>query len=1268
MQEELIEALDQDGNILPEVVSRKEAHRRGIWHRTVSIVVLNSLGEILLEKRSLHKDLFPGLYDIPGGHLKPGQNPAQAACDELREEAGLIRDANSLEPITDEDAIIERVVLPDKAIINLERKTAYLIEISDAEEDAILCRSAEWSRLSAGELEMRGPEGEVSHVEFWSWESLQQSLRARYQRLLASGAESVLSDDRVRALIIKRILLRRNGRRRAFWEANKKLLGGDDSTQIEDQKLFDSFLDSPSSPAAKEDVEAIFELGAGQVAGAYRIGSFRLRVAGDQYWGAKLRDPATRYVDNILTAIAYGRDAQTTERLLNIAPALRSFVSQLLDLPLEDGRRFRDGFGNLIDIAAARKAALLWLERHTGDFLPREALANPTRSVAQECLRSGQTLLARWQAKSADSGVARFKALMLIGLGASAVDFNNPQFQQRLVLENGPGPWILQFIKERSPEDFCSELGGDRFLEEFFDEFLSGDRPVTLAFLPGGSAQAYISLAIAQEMLRQNPSLKVLFIPKSGASSNDTTFDDAQAALRAEAHAVLSALAEYAKEQRFIVVPDGPAGHGLDPARLPSRTAESLASATVIFAEGQAYAEIRGWKKPTYIAFRINGRVAETIHGVSQDRGACGFVRLTPGVDHFEGFEAAALREITDSASSTTIRAAEQTTSEYVKAVLGQNFSLIVNDLFHGDQHDACRQLRAEARRLKKTFAEILMGNASKAPERPSAKDYYERRPYPVFACGGGGGFNGVTVKALRMLGLPTVAGVPSTDDGGSTGELQRWLRQSRGFVFGVGDMAAILQDCLDNNGKQAILAYRFDHEPDDLARAVLERIVSEVSHPTYPDSPVGAASDFLSFVCDQLNLARIIDRSFRSGAEIQPLPVKGASIRNLNLIAAYELCGCLGEKATSTNEARLEALYILEKSLGIEPKLMVLPVTYDECVLYLEYVDRVPPGLAKAFQVPRDALQGDRRRLFGQRFIDKLPQDGQRRTAGVAASIRATTARPRANPEYLARLRDAELFIMGAGSLVSSQLAQLAVDGVAEVLLSRQDIRRILIINHVKMDETRGMTLRDHIKLIETVATENVSRELLNRIAPATKRLRISDLFTDVVIPRTVAREIEAEMIAHQFKWDSTMDDTPTFMHLKTGRSDGAVKILRNRYVDFLASHPEVRERLGVTLREIEVLSYMEQPSTLYAGRTEAGRYRGALFATDEDIGYLVEQGIQLRNIHEIESIGENRKLLKSEGAPSFEFFPGLVPEALVGIIRIALERGSEKVASQLK
>lgn len=133
---------------------------------------------------------------------------------------------------------------------------------------------------------------------------------------------------------------------------------------------------------------------------------------------------------------------------------------------------------------------------------------------------------------------------------------------------------------------------------------------------------------------------------------------------------------------------------------------------------------------------------------------------------------------------------------------------------------------------------------------------------------------------------------------------------------------------------------------------------------------------------------------------------------------------------------------------------------------------------------------------------------------------------------------------------------------------------------------------------------------------------------------------------------------DPPKFVDIPKPGTNQSIRVFCNKYVKFLLDHPEFREKHDVTIREIEVLSYLDQPQALYAQRSEKGRYRGALFATTEDIDYLVAQGIQRRNIHEVDSIGENWKFVKAEGTPSLEFFPGLVPEALVGIFRIALER----------
>jgi 8-oxo-dGTP pyrophosphatase MutT (NUDIX family)/2-phospho-L-lactate transferase/gluconeogenesis factor (CofD/UPF0052 family) len=1317
MHDEKLQAFDNDGKSIPGGVSRLQVHRYGVWHRAVSIFVLNEYGEILLEKRSPLKDLFPGLYDIPGGHLKLGQSPLDAACAELEEELGIHVEPSRLTALCAEDQVIERFMLPERSIINLERKTIYLIQITREEEENILGRSAEWAGLSAKELEEKGATGEVSHVELWSWMRLQDALNAKEGRKLASGTEFSLSYYPVRSRVSSLCADLRNGKRWSFWNANRKIFPEDDWQTITDERLFETFLEKPSEPASKDDVEAAFELGRNQPSGAYQIGRFRLEVSGDGYWGAKLRDPATNYVDNLLKVIA--RDPGARESLLSKAPEIQTFVWQALNLPMANGNRFRDELGNLVDIAVARKAALVWLEHNAGDILSKEDLLYPTRALAKSCIEAGRTLLAGWYrlidryTDTSDPRFARLEGLFLRGLGAASVDFNNPRFQKELSANDGPGSWITEFIQKSTSQSMAEQLGGVRFLKEFIDQYVGSSQDATLTFLPGSSAQAYFSLAICQELLKQAPGLRILFAPKAGTPGSDLNLEDAQAALVAEAKGMLAYLAAQHESGRFSFVPNGPTCHGLDPARLSRDMGEALSNATVIIAEGQAYAEIRGWKKPTFVAFRVNGRVAEAIHGVSRRDGACAFVRLTPGVDHFEDFEEAVLRSQTDRGDDRTIPMALQTTSEYVEAIAGdlrppaplegkgksrsddkplpklkgkkvlaeyklqltstvedamsdRNLPLLIKHIFQDDRQDAIRHIRAEARRLGKTFVQVVLGVAARPPDPNVVRKYYDERTFPVFACGGGGGFNGVTLKALKKLDLPVAAGVPSTDDGGNSGELQKWLREKRGFVFGVGDMAGVLQDSTENKGKQAILAYRFDHEPtietrESLAAAVLDRIHREISNPTYADSPIRSAPDFLSFVCDQLNLARIIDRTFRTGTPEERLPVKKASIRNLNVIAACELCKCLGDRAKVSQENRLAALYVLEKAIGATARTMVLPVTNDECVLYLEYDQPVDVDLAKQFKIPPAALQKDHRRLFGQQYIDKLPQRSKRKIAGVAVSPTRPSRRPKANPEYLARLRGAKLFVMGAGSLISSQLSQLAVEGVLETLMTCRDMRKILVINHVKLDETFGMTLREQIQLIERVATKNVPRKIIEDVAPKTRRLRIGDIFTDVIVPRTVAREVESEMIEQNYTWNRATDKQ-VFVELSATNSGRSIKVLRNRYVDFLLDYPSVQAVLGITLREIDVLSCLEQPCTFDGKRTEIGRYRGALFATKDDINYMVRQGIQRRNIHEVDSIGENWKILKAEGEFLFEFFPGLVPDALTGIFRIALERGSEK------
>lgn len=86
---ELLFSVDEHNNpIEPQL--RKLSHETGIWHRTVHVWIINDADEILCQKRSLQKDMFPGMWEpFFGGHLQPGNEYTKAAQIELNEELGL---------------------------------------------------------------------------------------------------------------------------------------------------------------------------------------------------------------------------------------------------------------------------------------------------------------------------------------------------------------------------------------------------------------------------------------------------------------------------------------------------------------------------------------------------------------------------------------------------------------------------------------------------------------------------------------------------------------------------------------------------------------------------------------------------------------------------------------------------------------------------------------------------------------------------------------------------------------------------------------------------------------------------------------------------------------------------------------------------------------------------------------------------------------------------------------------------------------------------
>jgi mutator protein MutT len=60
-------------------------------------------GRALLVHRSPSREVYPGVWDFPGGHVEPGEAPVAALVRELAEELGVIVAA----PVDDADLVLD---------------------------------------------------------------------------------------------------------------------------------------------------------------------------------------------------------------------------------------------------------------------------------------------------------------------------------------------------------------------------------------------------------------------------------------------------------------------------------------------------------------------------------------------------------------------------------------------------------------------------------------------------------------------------------------------------------------------------------------------------------------------------------------------------------------------------------------------------------------------------------------------------------------------------------------------------------------------------------------------------------------------------------------------------------------------------------------------------------------------------------------------------------------------------------------------------------
>ena len=208
---EYFDVCDKNGLPTGEVIEREEAHRLGIRHRTAHVWIARNLPrsakqlgsssveqpgssptgqlspsprdntvndvEILMQKRSLNKDSYPGMYDTSSaGHIPAGCEPLESALRELQEELGIAAKTEDLKLIGHFHIAYEEV-FHGKPFRDNEYASVYLYTRGE--------------ELDVSKLHLQ--EEEVESVEWFSLAAVREEIKVSRERFcVAEGAIETL--------------------------------------------------------------------------------------------------------------------------------------------------------------------------------------------------------------------------------------------------------------------------------------------------------------------------------------------------------------------------------------------------------------------------------------------------------------------------------------------------------------------------------------------------------------------------------------------------------------------------------------------------------------------------------------------------------------------------------------------------------------------------------------------------------------------------------------------------------------------------------------------------------------------------------------------------------------------------------------------------------------------------------------------------------------------------------------------------------------------
>lgn len=151
--EEMLDVLNERGEFTGKVATREECHKKGLWHRAVYGFIIDKNSNLLLQKRSQNKKLWPNKWDVTvGGHVDSGEFGRQTIIRECKEELGIDVKENEIKYLISSTSVYEKngysnkhydecyLILKDVDITKLKLQKEEVTDVQFFSKDELLER------------------------------------------------------------------------------------------------------------------------------------------------------------------------------------------------------------------------------------------------------------------------------------------------------------------------------------------------------------------------------------------------------------------------------------------------------------------------------------------------------------------------------------------------------------------------------------------------------------------------------------------------------------------------------------------------------------------------------------------------------------------------------------------------------------------------------------------------------------------------------------------------------------------------------------------------------------------------------------------------------------------------------------------------------------------------------------------------------------------------------------------------------------------------